>query len=98
MYCSIVPAGFFTPGCGPGGLGLDVRPWPFATSKWRPSGVTRTEVGYHPTGMNPSGRARPSRLTSNTATSLLQALATNRVFSSGVRARLLGVEPGGDFG
>src|SRR3954452_10577713 len=98
MYSSIVPAAFFFPGCGPLRLALELNPLPLVTSSCLPSGVTRTEVGYHPTGMKPMGRLRPSLLTSKTARLLLQALATNRVCSSGVDARLLGVEPGGVFG
>jgi hypothetical protein len=58
------------------------------------SGVTRTEVGYQPTGIKPSAREWPMLLTSNTATLLLQALATNSFRPSGDSARLLGVEPG----
>src|SRR6185369_7111678 len=57
-----------------------------------------TEVGYQPTGMNPSERLLPDSETSNTASALMFALATNRIFSSGERARLLGVDPGGDWG
>src|SRR6266545_6229254 len=70
-------------------------PFPLATSRCLPSGVTRTEVGYQPTGMKPSERLLPGALTSNTAMLLLSALATNSVFSSGDKARLFGVEPGG---
>src|SRR3954470_4540529 len=73
-------------------------PLPFATSNLFPSGVTRTEVGYQPTGIKPSERLFPGVLTSKTATALLSAFATKRVFSSGVKARLLGVDPGGAFG
>src|SRR5215472_3529390 len=88
----------FTPGCGPFGLADDERPLPLATRRCFPSGVTRTEVGYHPTGMKPSERLLPGTLMSNTATQLLSAFAINSVFSSGDRARLFGVEPGGDCG
>src|SRR5579859_5891496 len=84
----------FRPGTGPVGFGLDVSPFPLATSRCLPSGVTRTEVGYQPTGMNPSERALRTMETSKTAMLLLQALATNRSVSSGESARLLGVEPG----
>src|ERR1035438_9781227 len=48
-----------------------VRPLALTTSKLRPSGVTRTEVGNQPVGMNPSGRAAPRTPISNTATLLL---------------------------
>src|SRR6266478_4977402 len=71
------------PGCGPRGSGRERRPLPLATSNWRPSGVTRTEVGYQPTGMNPSDRLLPMTLTSKTAMLLLFALATNNLISSG---------------
>src|SRR5262245_53019418 len=70
-------------------------PLPLVTSSRRPSGVTRTDVGYQPTGMNPSERLAPGELTSKTATLLLSAFATNNVRSSGESARLFGVEPGG---
>src|SRR6266545_4099187 len=73
-------------------------PFPLATKRRLPSGVTRTDVGYQPTGMNPSDRLLPGTLTSNMATLLLSALATKRVFSSGDSARLFGVEPGGRLG
>ncbi len=96
MYWVLVP--FFLFGCGPFGFANDVRPLPFATSNCRPSGVTRTEVGYQPTGMNPSEWLRPIEVTSKTATSLLHALATNSFVSSGDSARLLGVLPGGASG
>ncbi len=86
------------PGWGPSGLALEMAPLPLATSRCLPSGVTRTDVGYQPTGMNPSERLLPGVLTSNTATRLLSALATNSVRSSGESARLLGVEPGGACG
>src|SRR4051812_45811251 len=75
-----------------------MTPLPLATRRCLPSGVTRTEVGYQPTGIKPSERLLPDVLTSKTATTLILALATNKVFSSGERARLLGVEPGGDWG
>src|SRR5579863_5887404 len=86
---------FFFPGTGPLGFAREASPFPFATSKRFPSGVTRTEVGYQPTGMKPSDRLLPMIETSKTAMLLLHALATNNVFSSGDKARLLGVEPGG---
>src|SRR5215469_15539521 len=88
----------FTPGCGPFGLADDERPLPLATRRCFPSGVTRTEVGYHPTGMKPSERLLPGLLASNTATKLLSAFATKRVFSSGDNATLFGVEPEGASG
>src|ERR1700720_601252 len=88
----------FLPGCGPLGLAFEMRPLPLATRSCRPSGVTRTEVGYQPTGMKPSERPLPGTLTSKTAMLLLQALATNNLVSSGDSARLLGVEPGREAG
>ena len=61
MYCSTVPAGFFLPGWGPSGLGFEVNPFPFATSKRFPSGVTRT-VGWIPARGNKSDRPASARL------------------------------------
>src|SRR5438876_1081711 len=98
MYCTVRLVGLLTPGCGPNGLALGASPLPLATSRCLPSGVTRTEVGYHPTGMNPSERLLPAVLTSKTATRLLSALATNNVCSSGDSARLFGVLPGSACG
>src|ERR1051326_2222325 len=69
------------PGCGPKGFALDMTPFPFATRRRLPSGVTRTDVGYQPTGMKPSERLLPGVLTSKTATTLMFALATNNVRS-----------------
>src|SRR6266436_9354853 len=98
MYWGSVSARLFRPGCGPLGFAMEITPLPLLTNRCLPSGVTRTEVGYHPTGMKPSEWLRPGAVTSNTAMLLLSALATNRVFPSGVKARLLGVEPEGRFG
>ena len=98
IYCTPGSVDLFSPGSGPRGLGLGITPLPLATSKCRPSGVTRTEVGYQPTGMKPRERLFPGVPTSKTATVLLSAFATNSVRSSGVSARLLGVEPGGACG
>src|SRR5882672_4889792 len=94
MYSTVRLLFVLTAGCGPSGLAFGMTPLPLATSKCLPSVVTRTEVGYQPTGMKPSERLWPGALTSNTATMLLSALATKRVRSSGESARLLGVEPG----
>src|SRR2546429_6820309 len=98
MYWTVRLVVLFTPGCGPSGLALEIIPFPFAISRCLPSGVTRTEVGYQPAGMKPSERLLPGVLTSNTASVLLSALATKSICSSGERARLFGVEPGGDCG
>src|SRR5215469_15219569 len=98
MYCVVGSSVFLTPGWGPSGLALGVIPFPLATNKCLPSGVTRTEVGYQPTGIKPRERLLPGVLTSNTATILLSAFAMKSVRSSGERARLLGVEPGGAWG
>jgi hypothetical protein len=98
ISCTAGPSEGFTPGCGPSGLALGVIPLPLATSRCFPSGVTRTDVGYQPTGMNPSERLLPGFSTSKTATVLLSAFATNSVFSSGESARLFGVDPGRAFG
>src|SRR5216683_182243 len=98
MYCTVGSAELLTPGWGPLGLALEIVPLPLATSRCLPSGVTRTDVGYQPTGMKPSERLLPNSETSKMATALIFALATNRVFSSGESARLLGVEPGGELG
>ena len=85
-------------GCGPFRLALEISPLPLATSKCLPSGVTRTEVGYQPTGINPRERLLPSSAMSKTEMALMFAFATNSNFSSGDSARLFGVEPGGEFG
>src|SRR5262245_48788225 len=98
MYSTMLFVGLLMPGCGPKGLAFEVNPFPFATNIFLPSGITRTEVGYQPTGINPSERDLPGVLTSNTATILLSAFATKRVFSLGDNARLFGVEPGGALG
>src|ERR1017187_5304224 len=98
MNCTSWSVERLTPGCGPSGLALGVIPLPLATSRCLPSGVTRTDVGYQPTGMKPSERLLPGFSTSNTATVLLSAFATKSVFSSGDSARLFGVDPGGAFG
>src|SRR5688572_23097668 len=97
MYSRTVGGGSL-PGCGPWRLALGMMPLPLATSRCLPSGVTRTDVGYQPTGIKPSERLLPMSEISNTATALIFALATNRSFSSGERARLFGVEPGGELG
>ena len=60
-----------------------------------PSRATRTEVGYHPVGMNPSGVLPPRSLTFTTARLFVLALATNSTDSSGDSARELGVQPEG---
>src|ERR1044071_1095638 len=93
MCSTMVPGAYFLSGRGPLGLALGTRPLPLATKRCLPSRVTRTEVGYQPTGMKPSERLLPRRETSKTATLLLQALATNNLSSSGDGARLFGVEP-----
>ena len=94
----IVAGGLRLPGCGPFRFGFEIRPLPLATSNCLPSGVTRTDVGYQPTGINPSGRLFPEFETSKTARLLLQALAIKSSAPSGDKARLFGVEPGGDAG
>src|SRR5437879_6296661 len=98
MYSWTLAGGPFLPGCGPCGFAFGRIPLPLVTSRRLPSGVTRTEVGYQPTGMKPSERLLPTVETSKTATVLMFALATKRIFSSGERARLFGVFPGGEFG
>src|ERR1035438_7655464 len=94
INCTVVSVGTLTPGCGPFGVALDVSPFPLATSRCLPSGVTRTDVGYQPTGINPREWLLPELPTSKTATTLLSAFATKSTCSSGESARLLGVEPG----
>ena len=84
-----------SPGNVPRGLASEVTPLPLATTSVRPSGVARTLVGNQPTGMKPSERAWPRDETSNTATSLLFAFATNSSLPSPESARLLGIAPGG---
>src|SRR5947208_1473717 len=67
-----------TPGLGPWGLARDVMPLPLAIYSRLSIGLKRTEVGYQPVGMKPSGLASPARATLNTATLLASALATKR--------------------
>src|SRR5262245_29022401 len=98
MYCTVGFVLLLIPGCGPIGLATGMTPLPLATNRLFPSGVTRTDVGYHPTGMKPSDRLLPGTLTSKTATILLFAFAMKSIVSSGDRATLFGVEPGGDCG
>ena len=77
MYCSVdLPR----TGCGPLGFAIAMFPLPLATSSFFPSGVTRTEVGYQPLGMNPSEWLLPGVSTSNTPMALMLAFATNNVF------------------
>src|SRR5438552_19097034 len=96
MYSRTGAGGSSFPGCGPSRFGLDETPFPLVTKRCFPSGVTRTEVGYQPTGMNPSERLLPGLETSKTARLLLHALATNNKEPSGESAKLLGVDPGGE--
>src|ERR1039457_5488876 len=98
MYCTGSVLAERTPGFGLCGLAFEERPLPLATSRCRPSGVTRTDVGYQPTGTNPSERLLPGFATSKTATMLLLAFATKSIFPSGESARLFGVDPGGAWG
>ena len=54
-------------GLGPPGFAFDSPPLPFATTIVPLEARTRTDVGYHPVGINPRERAMPGRLTSMTA-------------------------------
>src|SRR5437763_11324087 len=90
--------GGWRPGCGPLRFDFGMTPLPLATSNRLPSGVARTQVGYHPVGINPSDRLLPGCETSKSANALMLAFATYNVFSSGESARLFGVEPGSDCG
>src|SRR5262249_15511002 len=74
IYCTTECVGAGTPGCGHSGFASEVTPLPLATSNCFPLGVTRTDVGYQPTGINPSERLFPGLLTSKTAIRLLSAL------------------------
>src|SRR6476620_10048255 len=80
-----------TPGVGPSRLAFEVVPLPLTIQRVLPSRATRTEVGYQPAGMKPSGVPWAGSSTLKAATSLVLALATNRIDSSGERARALGV-------
>src|SRR5437762_11901155 len=81
----------------PSGFAPDPAPLPFATYSARPSGGTATAVGYQLTGPSPATRIRVvSRRT--TATALLPAIATYRVFPSGDSASALGSLPVGAWG
>src|SRR5262245_42446642 len=85
-------------GFGPSRLAFEDAPLPLVTYRVWPSRATRTEVGYQPVGMNPSGALEPTALTFTTARQFVLALATNRTDSSGVSASELGVLPEGARG
>src|ERR1700680_2025847 len=77
-------------------LGFGPEPRPLALAIRRSLGVAATTVGYHSVGMKPMARSdwpEVSLLRSNTATESEMALAENRVFSSGERARYSGSPP-----
>ena len=57
-------------------LARDELPFAFVTYRRLPSALTRTEVGYQPTGIRPIARLWPGCDTSKTATQLLSAFAT----------------------
>src|SRR5512135_2717316 len=97
MY-SRVRSGAPARGCGPSRLAFEVVPLPLATQSALPSRATRTEVGYQPVGMNPSGVLPPNSLTFTTATLFVSALAMNSIDPSGERLKELGVLPAGAFG
>src|SRR5215208_647208 len=77
------------------GFGFDCSPLPTPTSRFIPSGVTATAVGYQPVGMNPLTADFRASSTSMTATQLLSAFATYSVLPSGLRASASGVLPSG---
>src|SRR2546430_1532256 len=85
-------------GRGPAPVGLRGSPLPLAPPHRLAPPRARTDVGYQPVGMNPSGELPPTSSTLTTATSLVLALATNRTFSSGESASELGVLPDGALG
>ena len=71
-------------------------PLPLATHSLFP--ITRTAVGYQPTGINPVGTLCPCFFISNTAIQLLSAFAINKSCFLGCSAILLEVDPLGEFG
>src|SRR6476469_6665525 len=85
-------------GFGPYRFGLLMSPLPLATYSRPSTGLCRTEVGYQPVGMNPRGTAFPLSATLNTLRLLASALATSRIWASGISVRLLGVLPLGAVG
>src|SRR4030095_10559102 len=104
IYCSLE---LFSPPChitspcrlvglGPKGLAIEENPFPFETNIFSP--MTLTLVGYQPVGINPLLLLKPGLLTSNTATQLLSAFATYKVFSSSLNATPFEVEPLGASG
>src|SRR5262249_38755760 len=97
MYSRTVALGGKS-GLGPRGLARGVDPRPFTTYSFSVFGLKRTDVGYMPVGMKPSGLALPGALTLKTATLFASALATNSIWPFGVRARLFGVLPLGALG
>src|SRR5450432_3387882 len=86
----------FLTGFGPLGLAKEENPFPLVTKIFVP--IAFTHVGYHPVGMNPLDLLLPGLLTSNRARQLLSALAIYKVFSSGLNASPLVVEPSGALG
>src|SRR6185437_3119536 len=80
------------------GLGFVWFPFPTPTSNCLPFGVTATDVGYQPVGMNPCTWLRSRAEISITAMQLLSALATKSVLPSGATARASGVLPSGAWG
>src|SRR5947209_19793897 len=80
------------------GFGRVWLPLPTPTSRFLPSGVTATAVGYHPVGMKPRTWLRSTLAMSMTATQLLSPLATKSVLPSGATATASGVLPSGALG
>src|SRR5208337_2382069 len=80
---------------GPSRLAREPWPLPLATQIALPLRANRTEVGYQPVGMKPSGVLAPGSLTLTTARLLVLALATSRIDSSAESASALGVQPAG---
>ena len=89
---------FGTSGLGPLRFAFDDKPLPLATKRWSPRPEIRTDVGYQPTGRNPSERACPRCETSKTARLFASALAIHSVLPLAAKARLSGVLPFGAWG
>src|SRR4051794_37480708 len=98
MYSRSRPSPPEASGLGPSRLARELVPLPLATRIVLPSRENRTEVGYQPVGMNPSGVLAPGSFTFTAARWFVFALATRRIDSSGERASELGVDPAGAAG
>ena len=92
----LITSSFGRTGEGPKAFGFDENPFPLATHNFLL--ITRTEVGYQPTGINPFATLSPGSSTSKTAIQLLFAFAKYKRLLIASKLKLLVVEPLGAFG